>query len=172
MCNTLTKIQAYNIALTQAKRVLQLGYFKGKRINFRDLAKVGLAIMEIESNNFTCAKNPKSTATGLFQVTEATRLEMESKYLKIKPTAQANLKNANYGALIGLSALAYQYIRYGYNWNDAVIGFNQGNAGASAKQRAKSYIAKYNSAYNSNDYALLDKQTDRDISFNNTIEFP
>lgn len=170
MCNKLSDTKAYSIALSEAKKVVNSGWFKGKRINYRELAKVGFTLMEIESELKPCAKNPNSTATGILQVTEATRREMESKYLKVRTTSQTALRNANYGTFIGLANLAYQFLRYG-SWHEAIIAYNQGNAGEKARSRANTYVQKYNRAFSNNDYALLDSQTNRDISYNN-VEFP
>lgn len=108
------------------------------------LARVGTVIAYIESRFNPSAKNPKSTASGLMQVTKATQADVEKALRLPIDTRRAKIWDPNYALMIGLNRLAYQYKRY-KDWNKAIVAYNQGSYNNRAA--GKAYLSTWLKAY-------------------------
>ena len=83
--------------------------------NVPNLAAIASAVMMEESGGIATAKNPNSTACGLFQMTSAAQ-QYENVTDCTDPTQNANA---------GVALLAMYYQTYG-NWPDALQAFSEG----------------------------------------------
>jgi hypothetical protein len=122
-----------------------------QNIPIREFLRRSLAIAKQESSFDSDAKNPSSTATGLFQVLKGTRRSME-KRLKLKKTNQDALKKPTYAAIIGLAYFAYQFQRY-KTFDKAVIAYHRGSYSQNADT---SYYKTHEEKYGSLDFATIE----------------
>lgn len=118
--NVLSAAQVYRLALGVAQN--HLGY---KGVDPPTLARVATAVAKKESTFNANAQNPGSSARGLMQLVSSTQASIEKK-LSLPPAPDRAFEPA-YALLLGCNYLAQQYLRYGRDWDKAVIAYNQGS---------------------------------------------
>lgn len=91
------------------------------------------------------AKNKNSTAKGLFQILDGTRRDIEKRIMKINDKSPYDdIWKPEYNAYLGMGYLAYQYKRYGKNWNKAIIAYNLGSW---KDQKTTAYLNTHNNYF-------------------------
>ena len=151
--------QVYKIAAREAPKAAQR---YGVR-NYLRMAEVIVAIAKKESSYNSRAKNPRSTASGLMQILEGTQKAI-SRRMGI-PYDRSKIWDPAYSIMLALDELGYQLRRYGYDFNKAIIAYNQGNATTEKALKAgATYLAAVNKTLGSIDFAALEREDAGDIA--------
>lgn len=147
---TLTANQVHSTALGVARHALIYA------VDPLTIARTATVIAYIESTFNTAAKNPKSTASGLMQLTKATQVDVE-KLLKVKPdTQRTKVFDPTYNILLGMTRLAYQLRRYKGDYNKAIVAYNQGSY--NTKSAGQAYLKKWAAAYKQFNWPSIEAQ--------------
>lgn len=97
-------------------------------IDLTELKSHALTLAFQESKFNEKAKNPNSTASGLFQILKGTRRDIEKRILKIgNSSPDSDIWKPDYNTYLAIGYLCYQYKRYKNAWNKAIIAYNLGS---------------------------------------------
>jgi len=179
MAKQLTKQETYDLVASVIKWYDKYKSAMMSGVNRPILSRWICAIIEKESTRHVYAKNKKSTATGLTQVLNGTRLAREKalgvNFGDFNPTAYKNLANKHesmynpfYAVLIGMAEYLYQFKRYGNDYYDACRAYNAGNAKGNA---GKGYAESVNKFMGEYDFAQLEANSAVDVSANDAEQY-
>lgn len=114
-------------------------------INIQELKDYSLTLAFTESKFNEKAKNPNSTAKGLFQILDGTRRDIEKRIMKIPQSPYDDIWKPEYNAYLGIGYFAFQYKRYQNDWTKGVIAYNLGSWKG---QTSTAYSTKFYKHYN------------------------